>query len=259
MFLQVSTLAEKLSQPPHSLGTVTLSIDDLYLPHNEQLELAAAHPTNPLIQHRGQPSTHDIPLALSVFSDLRSGKETKIPSYDKSAFTGQGDRVPKGLWETANRKGEYNTRVVIFEGWCVGFQALPVAELRRKWENAERQKETGNYSGRLAFNKLEDVELINEALRRYGQLTRQLDVLIHVDAEDPRFVYNWRIQQETAMRKTKGTGMTDEQVIHFVDGYYPAYELYTDELRTGAFNGEKGKQLRLIIEEDRKLKEVVKI
>ena len=38
------------------------------------------------------------------------------------------------------------------------------------------------------------------------------------DAEDPLYVYAWRLEQEASLRSTKGHGMTDEQVIAFVDG-----------------------------------------
>jgi hypothetical protein len=38
------------------------------------------------------------------------------------------------------------------------------------------------------------------------------------DAEDTKFVYDWRLQQEAALRDSKGAGMTDEQVINFVNG-----------------------------------------
>ena len=38
------------------------------------------------------------------------------------------------------------------------------------------------------------------------------------DAEDTKFVYDWRLQQEAALRASKGAGMTDEQVINFVNG-----------------------------------------
>jgi pantothenate kinase-related protein Tda10 len=31
-------------------------------------------------------------------------------------------------------------------------------------------------------------------------------------------VYDWRQEQEVALRAAKGTGMTDEQVIEFVNG-----------------------------------------
>jgi D-glycerate 3-kinase len=38
------------------------------------------------------------------------------------------------------------------------------------------------------------------------------------DAEDPLYVYDWRQQQEAAMRAIKGTGMSEEQVNNFVNG-----------------------------------------
>lgn len=38
------------------------------------------------------------------------------------------------------------------------------------------------------------------------------------DAEETAYVYKWRLQQEAALRAAKGSGMTDEQVINFVNG-----------------------------------------
>jgi len=53
--------------------------------------------------------------------------------------------------------------------------------------------------------------------------------------------------------------MTDERVREFVDGYYPAYELYTDKLRTGLFGQDSGRQLRLVVGKDRKVKRAIKL
>lgn len=127
-----------------------------------------------------------------------------------------------------------------------------------------------------------------------------LDAFVHIDAENTQYVYDWRLQQEAALRAAKGTGMTDAQVINFVNGCkfcvrlrsfpsvfilpstlfyynrkqyvwnelglmayqtkdYPAYELYTETLRTGIFQGEKGKQLRLVVGKDRRVKSVQKL
>lgn len=58
------------------------------------------------------------------------------------------------------------------------------------------------------------------------------------------------------MRASKGTGMSKEQVVEFVNGYYPCYELYTDVLRRGIFGGEGGQQLRLVVGKDRKVIQV---
>ena len=93
---------------------MVLSIDDLYHSHDGQARLALSHPSNPLIQHRGQPSTHDLPLALSVLSALRERRQCSIPAYDKSAFSGEGDRVPLDDWQIVNNTGEKKIDVVIF-------------------------------------------------------------------------------------------------------------------------------------------------
>ena len=47
------------------------------------------------------------------------------------------------------------------------------------------------------------------------------------------------------------------RLIHLPD--YPAYELYTDVLRNGIFADEKGKQLRMVVDKNRRLKEVHRI
>jgi D-glycerate 3-kinase len=51
--------------------------------------------------------------------------------------------------------------------------------------------------------------------------------------------------------------MTDDQVVAFVNGYMPAYELYLDQLRRGFFRFDQlyqGKaQLRVVLNKDRKV------
>ena len=162
---------ETLRAEPYSLDVVTLSLDDLYLTHADQVALAQAHPSNPLLQHRGQPSTHDLPLAEKVFASLAAEQPTAIPQYDKSAFSGQGDRVPESQWQVVNQEGQPKVKVVIFEGWCVGFRPRDDQTFRSLWEAAIQRKEAGNYQGRLGHVKLEDVQAVNDALKRYDSLT----------------------------------------------------------------------------------------
>jgi len=254
----VSTLYKTLTSPPHNLTTVVLSIDDLYLSHSAQKKLADSQPDNPLIQHRGQPSTHDISLGKQIFSQL-AARETniRIPSYDKSLYDGQGDRTDPETWDVVNKEGEPPVEVVIFEGWCVGFRSLSDEELVDKWEGAKAARifDKDAYHGRLASLELKHVSFVNDALRQYDALTDYFGALVHIDAVDTLFVYEWRLQQERALREAKGTGMNDKQVIEFVNGYYPAYELYTDVLRKGIFR-QTGKQLRLIVDKHRKVEEV---
>jgi len=44
------------------------------------------------------------------------------------------------------------------------------------------------------------------------------DAFIHIDAENTKWVYQWRLEAEVKLRAAKGSGMTDEQVEKFVDG-----------------------------------------
>ncbi|MCJ1335561.1 hypothetical protein MMC09_000833 [Bachmanniomyces sp. S44760] len=178
----VSNIAKTLGSPPHSFPTVILSIDDLYLPHDSLLSLAASHPANPLLQHRGQFSTHDVPLGLKVFESLRRGQETRIPSFDKSAHQGKGDREDAANWLVVNqgrKEGEKESKangridVVILEGWCVGFRALGKETVTKKWMDAvrERDRDPERYQGRLAYVDLQNVLDIDKALEQYDHLT----------------------------------------------------------------------------------------
>ncbi len=193
-------------------------------------------------------------LAREFFTALKAGTPVKIPQYDKSAYGGQGDRVPSSLWQEVNQPGHPKIQVVVFEGWSVGFRALAPEEVERKRAASRAQK-----SATLWKHRLEDLLFVNEQLKEYDVITGMFDAFIHIDALETMYVYEWRLEQEAALRKEKGVGMTDEQVVKFVDGYYPAYELFTDALRNGIFTGpdSKGKQLRLIVGRDRKVKEAI--
>ncbi|KFY73160.1 hypothetical protein V499_06733 [Pseudogymnoascus sp. VKM F-103] len=255
-----STLVSLLLSTLHddcNLVTEIISLDDLYLTHADQVALAEANPSNPLIQHRGEPGTHDIPLARCLFTNLRAQTETSIPRYDKSAFNGQGDRTSTPL--RVNEPSKRKLQVIILEGWSVGFRALSDSEVA-----AKREASRSNPDSTLWKNRLEDLLFVNDKLREYDVMTDMLDAFIHLDASETAFVYAWRREQEEVLRKARGVenAMTDEQVVKFVDGYYPAYELFTEELRKGVFKGDEGKkgsQLRLIVGRDRRVQEVQQI
>ena len=171
------------------------------------------------LQHRGQPSTHDISLALKTFQSLKEGKPTKIPQYEKSAFNGQGDRVDASKWEEVNTDPSNPVRVILFEGWSVGFRPLTDTNLKEKHSAAVQALHNPNskYQGRLGHNSLESVTTINNALNRYEELWAYFDAFIHIDAQDALYVYKWREEQEVGLRKSRGSGMTQEQVKVFVD------------------------------------------
>lgn len=248
----MSALATTLREQ-EGLQTLVCSIDDLYLRHADQVALAEEHKGNELVQHRGEPGTHDMKLARELFAALSEGRECRVPEYDKSLFSGHGNRVPEEKWQIVNKPGEPKIQVVIFEGWCVGFRALAKEEVKRKREG---------YSRTLKAHPLEHLLFVNEKLREYEVMNRQFDAFIHIDAEETDFVYKWRQEQEKVLREEKGSGMSVEEVTRFVDGYYPAYELFTDALRDGLFKGtedEAGRQLRLVVGRDRRVKDVILI
>ncbi|KXJ92484.1 D-glycerate 3-kinase [Microdochium bolleyi] len=249
----VSALADKL-QHGEGLETLVCSIDDFYLRREDQQRLAEGDPENKLLQVRGEPGTHDMELASSFFTSLCRGEPVRVPEYDKSAYSGKGDRVPESQWaKTVNdpaTTGRPPVQVVIFEGWCVGFRSLTLDEVKAKRDAPGTRT--------LKDHALEHLLRVNESLRAYDTaITELFDAFIHIDAEDTEWVYDWRLEQEVKLRQMKGTGMTDEEVVRFVDAYYPAYELFCDKLRTGLFPETPGAQLRLVVGKDRKVKKTM--
>lgn len=176
-------MEEKLSSSEHNLPALVLSIDDLYLPHDKQKSLAESHPDNPLVQHRGQPSTHDLELGKDLFRALSNREaDIKVPSYDKSAFNGEGDQLPDSEWRTVNAKGTEPIEVVIFEGWCVGFRALSDADVEKKWEAAKEdfEKTGDDYKGQLGKLKVDNVLFVNDRLREYDAFTDKFGAFAHM-------------------------------------------------------------------------------
>ena len=57
------------------------------------------------------------------------------------------------------------------------------------------------------------------------------------------------------MIAVKGSGMSDDQVKAFIDGYMPSYEIYLDNLRQGLFT-DKGKMVRVVLDRQRSVERV---
>ncbi len=245
----VRALAHTL-QEREGVPTLVVSLDDFYLTHADQRSLAAAHPDNALIQHRGEPGTHDLPLLNTFLTSLLANHHpTPIPQYSKSAFSGQGDRLPASLWPSTSPTNP--PHILLLEGWCIGFRPLPDSEVQSRHASL-----TNNRT--LHLHPLASLLFINDQLRGSDTLVnQQLDAFVHIDAKDIEWVYAWRAEQEAQLRReTGGLGMDEDEVRRFVDGYYPAYELFTEGVREGVFGGEKGRegrQLRVVVGRDRRV------
>lgn len=247
-----SEISHLLTLEPQ-LNAITISLDDLYKTHDDLLAQQNKHPDNKLYRTRGQPGTHDEELAARFFQSLRAygGGNLKIPRFDKSKFNGEGDRVPPSGWPSLTQKPD----VVIFEGWCIGFQSLPVARVEEKFRLAK--------SGQLPMNtparhQLAHLLEVNHNLERYCCAFMGpafFDFLIHIDTDDVRNVYTWRLEQEHKMVAAKGSGMSDDEVKSFVDGYMPSYEIYLDQLRRGFFE-DSGRMIRVVLDRDREIERI---
>ncbi len=191
------------------LRAAGVSIDDFYLTRAEQLALAAAHPGNSYLEHRGYPGTHDIDLGvqtLAALKTIRAGTRVVVPVYDKSAHGGRGDRAPESEWRTV----EGPLDVVVVEGWMLGF--APVRD-----------------------TALPDPQMVepNRALARYAEWYAHIDQWIVLRAAEPEFVLEWRVEAEEKMKASGKPGLSREAIEDYVRRFLPAYRTYADGRAAG--------------------------
>lgn len=252
----------------HKLQVAVLSIDDLYLPHEDLVKIAQDHPDNKLLQGRGQPGTHDLELGKTLMSALKevnslNAKEVKIPAFDKSLFDGSGDRVPESQWKAINGPVD----IVILEGWFVGFSLCSERELEDRYiKGAPLPTEIFDLHD---FCTRKNISEINQKLVDYVELWSMLDAFIQLSPVDGiTNVYAWRLDQEHHMKaQNGGRGMTDQQVKQFVDRYIPGYVFFSDGVVRGSLSAVDsdrkppswiGKSLRLMLGAQREVVNVEK-
>ncbi|KAI9152292.1 kinase [Paramyrothecium foliicola] len=260
-----STWAAALSNcltSEHGLKTRIISLDDLYHDHAQLITIREANPGNGLLQTRGQPGTHDEELARSFFNQVKDGSSAiQWPSYDKSLHSGEGGRVPMDEWEIVPKSEKLD--VLIFEGWCLGFKPVTAKELDDKWKRAKDATSTQEEQPihTLADHDLCHLKAINENLKRYNESftgPQFFNGFLHLSTDKLNHVYQWRLDQERALRKHK-PGMTDDRVVQFVRGYMPAYELFLERLQHENFfagfdtEDPAGKHVQIILNQDREV------
>ena len=213
------------------VNAISLSIDDFYLTRSEQAALAIKYPSNPYLQQRGYPGTHDLDLGVRVLNALRklpAGGSMKVPGYDRFAHDGLGDRVPESRWQTVTGP----LGLIILEGWMLGFSPVSDELLRGK-----------------------DMLVINQILARYEAWHSLLDGFIWLEPEDYRFVRKWRIEAEDRSRSQGKSAMSPEGIEAFIERFLPAYATYYPALRSRPPT--KPPHLRIIIGPDRAPKEEI--
>ena len=204
-----STLAARMVEALAALGgrAVTVSVDDFYLTHAEQRALAARHPGNRYLEHRGYPGTHDVALGaatLERLARLGAGERMCLPAYDKSAHAGRGDRLPAE--RSPSVEGPFD--LVLLEGWMLGFPALDPQRIEDP-----------------------DLRVANELLRAYDAWNRHLDAFVTLESSALEHIVTWRIDAERARRRAGRPALCDEEARDYILRFIPTYRLWSPALR----------------------------
>ncbi len=181
---------------------VALSIDDFYLTRQEQIQLAEKYASNPLLQQRGYPGTHDVSLGTQILKSLKNVSDfgsVICPVYDKSQWGGLGDRYPQAQWKEVKAPVD----IIFLEGWMLGF--VPT----------EREK--------LPNSSFEEV---NSFLKQYQEWYSLLHGFIQLIPKEISYVLRWRVQAEAKMKEQGKSGMSPQEVENYVKKFIPAYEVY---------------------------------
>lgn len=204
-----STLATVLKEllDARGLSTAVLSIDDLYLTHQERAELAAR--IHPLLRTRGVPGTHDVRLGLETMARLRSNDAVELPAFDKE----RDDRRPRSQWPLIQGP----VSIILLEGWCVGALPQDPAALDEPINVLERNEDPQGIWRRY----------VNAALDgEYRTLFGLLELLVLIKAPSFDVVYGWRLEQEHKLRdRVRDSGgdlsgvMSDAEVARFIGHY----------------------------------------
>lgn len=229
-----STLCEQLEDLFAFVGAsaASISIDDFYLTYEGQQAVKAANAGNPLLEMRGNAGSHDVALGTNTLKALRAatapGSSVPLPRYDKSAYSGLGDRADPASWPHVDSPVD----VVLFEGWMFGFG--PVGEAAAKAVDPH-------------------LAAVDAALQGYkAAWDAYVDSWLVVKVSDPVFAHRWRLQAERAMRASGRPAMTDEQVEAFVDRFMPSYRCYLPGLYSqGPTTAAPGRLLVVEVDESR--------
>lgn len=273
-----STWADALKkhlQQHCSLQAKVISLDDLYLDRHDLCRVLSG-PGSRILRTRGLPGTHDLALAVSFFNAVVNtrfhGYERIVrwPAYDKSLYNGQGGRTAIDTWKAVNLDRDLD--VLIFEGWCLGFQPLRDEEVEQLWRE-DILLQSGNTGASLQLNPLthalhnhalEDLLLVNNNLRHYCDSfmgSWRFHSFVHLSTDKLENVYKWRLDQERALAESVRSAMTGEQVVQFVRGYMPAYNLYLAKLeqenvfgsRDGKSCHDEKKHIQVILDDRRRV------
>jgi len=197
----------------------SFSIDDFYKTWKERQKLQRKYPKNSFYQvSRGMPGTHRVKNLSSTLKNAKLGKNLEIPIFDKSLHKGQGDVVKKII------KVKSRQDFILFEGWCVG---IPKASSKKLIEISKKNK--------INLKKLDPAlkyhKTVLKFIDTYQPLWKYLDFMVMLKPDSAKVHKEWRLLQETRMKKKKGQGMSEKQIGKFVQPYLPFTYLCYDMIK----------------------------
>mmetsp|Transcript_7655 Transcript_7655/g.18504 ORF Transcript_7655/g.18504 Transcript_7655/m.18504 type:complete len:358 (+) Transcript_7655:456-1529(+) len=236
---------------------LTLSLDDFYFPAEQLADLASENPSYWSV--RGLPGTHDVQLLRAVLEKVvtrrrarslasgasggegeEKGEDTSplLPRFDKTLRGGRGDRIADGRCQRLSASQLQSVRVVLLEGWCVGFssdrRSAPAAADANGGSVEQRQAEPGEvdldplYEQGPATRLREQYEAVwREFISAWVIVELPLEVnnlFGSNSARALRWVVDWR--QEAERKQSEATGrelMTAEEVEKFCEPYLACY------------------------------------
>ncbi|MFB8788219.1 MAG: glycerate kinase [Potamolinea sp.] len=184
-----------------ALGTLSLSLDDLYKTYSERQHLQKL---DPRLGRRGPPGTHDLELGKQVLDQLRTpnlGQPILVPRFEKSAWGGAGDRTDPEMVK--------NIDIVLFEGWFVGVRPIDPTVFDSATPEPIQTAADRSFARDM-----------NQQLREYLPLWERLDRLMLLYPTDYHLSQQWRLQAEQQMITTGKSGMSTSQIGEFVNYFW---------------------------------------
>lgn len=192
-----STLARQLQGMARSFGCelAVASIDDAYLEWSQREQRLAG---NPFGVNRVPPGSHDPDLLLEAIALWRQGQALRLPRFDKTLRSGQGDRSG---W------CEQNAQALVLEGWLVGYEPVSTTALLG-WDAL----------GEHDLSPLERAWLPhwNRALELYTPLWQTCHSIWVLEPVHPERVLRWRLQAEVRQRRRGGAAMNPDAIARLV-------------------------------------------
>jgi D-glycerate 3-kinase len=189
-----TTLAAGLQQALQQTGINcgVVSLDDYYWGRQERLKLAEQ--VHPLLCQRGVPGTHQISRLQQDLAAHYAGQPVALPRFDKALDDGVADA----------QLCRYD--LLIIEGWCLGALPQQTTQLALPVNSLDLMPDAAHWR----FFQ-------NEQLQKYYlPLWSLLQPMLYLRAPDWPTVCLWRQQQEAALWRERGSGMTTAALQQFM-------------------------------------------